>query len=262
MLTVLRAVGVCRGVGVDAGSGPVTGRRIVVAVGLERAGTLWGGMTGTERAPRLVLLGWPRIDGAAGTPPAQNQALCVEMLAYLVEHPGATGPALDADLRVTPATRRTALSRLRGWLGRDAEGRLFAPMAYSGRVRLHPGVGSDWQEFQALAGPRATTGQLVEALGLVEGRPVGGLLAQDWPWALPLQARIVDAVRQVGGRVAQRATVEGDCGLASWALRHTARVVGGPATGPEAGGWEWVPAITASEAVLPGAARRPSSPAW
>jgi hypothetical protein len=175
---------------------------------------------GRPGGPVLHLLGPLELSGAAGRRPGRSHGACHEVLAWILEHPGGTPPMLRRDLEVAEGTRRTYLSRLRGWLGRLPDGRLYLPEAYNGRFELHPSVTSDWQQFQQVLvrGPRRTpTEGLVAALHLVRGAPLGGADPNHWAWAEPLRAAMAAAIRDVGVTLADRALDAGDLDLARWA---------------------------------------------
>ena len=59
---------------------------------------------------------------------------------------------MAAGLLVAEGTRRSNMSRLRAWLGSDAEGEPYLPDAYSGRIRLDAAVSSDSHQLRLLLG--------------------------------------------------------------------------------------------------------------
>ncbi|MFT3876379.1 MAG: LysM peptidoglycan-binding domain-containing protein [Propioniciclava sp.] len=127
------------------------------------------------RGPRLSLLGPVELAGCAGTPPARAVRQCLEYCAWLLLNPGSTAVQMTHALLVADGTRRSNMSRLRTWLGSDAEGSLYLPDAYSGRIALHPDVTSDWEELRLLTEGginHLPLDRLVAALELVRGAPL------------------------------------------------------------------------------------------
>jgi nucleoid-associated protein YgaU len=125
--------------------------------------------------PTLMLLGPIQLLGAAGPPPARAERSCTEYCAWMVEHPGATASQMAAALLVAEGTRRSNVSRLRGWLGAAEDGTSYLPEAYTGRLYLDPLVSSDWQRLRALISQgvnRVPVHTLVSALKLVRGAPL------------------------------------------------------------------------------------------
>jgi hypothetical protein len=170
--------------------------------------------------PTLLLFGPVTLTGAAGEPPNHARDACLETLAWLLENPGAPCGGVDRSLYVTSATRRSNLSRLRGWLGPAPDGTPFLPHAYSGRLNLHPAVTSDWHALQLLTslGVRDTpTDLLSTALHLVRGAPLGGDTGRTWGWAEGLRAAMATAARDVAIALTERALDDGDLDLARWA---------------------------------------------
>ena len=122
---------------------------------------------------------------------------------------------------VAESTRRSNMSRLRGWLGRGPEGE-HLPDAYSGRIRLAASVSSDWERFQSLlAGGvnRAGETSLAEALALVRGTPLGSFEFQ-WSWAEQLRSDMVSMIIDAAATLADRCTAREEHELADWARTH------------------------------------------
>jgi phage tail protein X len=170
--------------------------------------------------PTLQLIGPVELLGAAGDPPPRAGKQCLEYCAWLLEHPGTTAQAMAAALVVAEGTRRSNMSRLRGWLGSDALGRPYLPDAYTGRILLHPDVSSDWLQLQVLTTGgvnRAATESLKAALHLVRGAPLADAAPGQWHWAEELRTDIISCLRDIGVELADRALAEGDLDLARWA---------------------------------------------
>ncbi len=170
--------------------------------------------------PTLMLLGPIQLVGAAGAPPARAERSCIEYCAWMVEHPGATAGQMAAALMVAETTRRSNVSRLRGWLGTTEGGDAYLPEAYTGRLYLDATVSSDWQRLQTLVSPginRVNVTTLVSALKLVRGAPLADAAPGQWLWAEELRIDMASLIRDIGARVCEVALAEGDIDLARWA---------------------------------------------
>jgi LysM repeat protein len=170
--------------------------------------------------PTLMLLGPIQLLGAAGPPPVRAERSCIEYCAWMVEHPGATASQMAAALLVAEGTRRSNVSRLRGWLGTAGDATPYLPEAYTGRLYLDPLVSSDWQRLSALISPginRVPVPTLVSALKLVRGAPLADAAPGQWHWAEELRADMVSTIRDIGARVGDAALADGDIDLARWA---------------------------------------------
>jgi len=181
------------------------------------------------RGPRLRLFGRVRLEGASGAPPEKAQRRCLEYCAWLLEHPGATASEMTRALFVTDGTRRSNLSRLRAWLGPAADGELYLPEAYAGRIELHPAVTSDWQELQRLLARgvnRTPPERLRAALALVDGAPLADAAPGEWAWADGLRTRMGEAVRDLVVTLARADRERGDLDAARDACARGRLVVG------------------------------------
>ncbi len=170
--------------------------------------------------PTLMLLGPIQLLGAAGPPPARAERSCIEYCAWMVEHPGATASQMAAALLVAETTRRSNVSRLRGWLGIMEDGTPYLPEAYSGRLYLDATVSSDWQRLLTLVSPginRVPITTLVSALRLVRGAPLADAAPGQWQWAEELRTDMASLIRDIGARVGDAALADGDLDLARWA---------------------------------------------
>ena len=169
--------------------------------------------------PLLQLIGPVEILGAAGTPPVRAAKQCLEYCAWLLENPGSTAQSMAAGLLVAEGTRRSNMSRLRTWLGNDADGEPYLPDAYSGRIRLDPAVSSDWHQLRLLVGDgvdRAPSSVLEVGLRLVRGAPLADAAPVQWHWAEEMRTDIVSCVRDIGIELARRALEDRDLDLARW----------------------------------------------
>lgn len=177
-------------------------------------------VSGDGRRPTLLLLGPVELSDAAGNPPPRAGKQCLEYCAWLLEHPGTTAQAMASALIVAEGTRRSNMSRLRGWLGSDPAGEAYLPDAYTGRIVLHPSVSSDWQHLQILitgGANRASTDGLRVALDLVRGAPLADAAPGQWHWAEELRTDMISCLRDIGVELATRALEQGDIDLARWA---------------------------------------------
>lgn len=176
-------------------------------------------MPPTPSSPTLLLLGEAQLVACDGETPQRSVGRCLEACAWLLTHPGSTPTEMREGLMIAEGTRRSVVSRLRGWLGRSAAGE-HLPDAYSGRVQLASSVSSDWEQFQALVAGgvnRATEASLTEALALVRGAPLGGFEFQ-WLWAEPLRCDMVATIVDAAVVLSERCLARGDLDGAEWAL--------------------------------------------
>jgi hypothetical protein len=197
--------------------------------------TTWGTAITAERAlimeaamdpdrtvhhPTLQMLGPIELHGARGTAPARAAKQCLEYCAWLLENPGSTAQAMVVALAVAEGTRRSNMSRLRGWLGTSPAGDVYLPDAYTGRITLHPAVSSDWQRLQILTSTgvnRASDESLQAALQLVRGAPLADAAPGQWHWAEELRTDMISCIRDIGLELADRALLAGDVERARWA---------------------------------------------
>ena len=171
--------------------------------------------------PRLLLLGPVVLEGARGAPPSRAPRQCLEYCAWVLEHPDSSSVEMARSLMVAEATRRSNMSRLRGWLGSNPDGQAYLPEAYSGRIRLQPAVRSDWQEVQILLGrgvELASDSTLVAILEMVRGAPLADAPPGGWSWAEEMRITASCALRDVAYALSERALEANDLGLAKWAI--------------------------------------------
>lgn len=171
--------------------------------------------------PMLKLLGPVELIGARGEIPSRAIKQCEEYCAWLLENPGGSAGMMARALMVAEPTRRSNMCRLRSWLGSDANGAAYLPDAYTGRIMLHPGVSSDWEQLRlCLSGGANRVGDaaLVEALGMVRGAPMADAAPGQWHWAEQLRADICGTIRDCAVVLGRRAVAVGNLELAQWAL--------------------------------------------
>ena len=170
--------------------------------------------------PQLNLIGPVELAGATGVAPSRAAKQCLEYCAWLLRYPGQTSLTMVRSLMVAEGTRRSNMSRLRLWLGCDDAGEPYLPEAYSGRIRLHPGVTSDWEQLQLLiAGgvDRASDQGLIDALSLVRGAPLADAAPGQWHWAEEWRCDMASVIRDIGVVICDRALLRHDVDLARWA---------------------------------------------
>lgn len=170
--------------------------------------------------PTLNLLGAVELIGARGAEPGRAVKQCLEYCAWIHLNPGQTSAAMTRSLLVAETTRRSNMSRLRSWLGTSQTGEAYLPDAYSGRIRLHPAVTTDWEQLQVLVSAgvnRTPNTQLVQALELVRGAPLADAAPGQWHWAEEVRTDIVSVIRDIAVVLGDRALVTGDLNVARWA---------------------------------------------
>ncbi|MCL1906793.1 MAG: LysM peptidoglycan-binding domain-containing protein [Propionibacteriaceae bacterium] len=169
--------------------------------------------------PTLKLLGPIALEGARGDPPLRAERSCMEYCGWLLEHPGCTAMAMAQGLVVSEGTRRSNMSRLRGWLGHDDENKPYLPEAYSGRIWLDAAVGSDWDRMRMIIGhgiEEVSTDDLIQALSLVRGAPLADATPGQWGWAEELRTDMVSLIRDIGVVATHRCLERNDIDGARW----------------------------------------------
>jgi hypothetical protein len=190
--------------------------------------------------PRIAILG-PVTIHAAGKPPADRPRFHAEIIVYLATRGsrGASADQLDAALwperRISQSARRVNMTKVRRWLGEDANGQQWLPpnMGEQRLYRLADGHLLDWHLFRRLrtrgeARGAAGATDLRRALELVHGAPLdgcdrpyqaGGRNPYTWLPASGIQphhlaAAIVDTAHQLVGLYLEAA----DTPAARWAV--------------------------------------------
>lgn len=174
-----------------------------------------------EPAPVIQLLGPVEIQHARGGVEPSKRRQLTEIAAFLALHPGGDHHGLSEAIwpgaRAVDNTRNTALSKLRRWLGTDADGNDFVPRVVEDGYRLHPDVRTDWQLWQELMpdGPAAaSTPTLAAALDLVHGKPFAGTNPRRYAWAERDRQDMISAIVDVAHELACRALLDGKAPLA------------------------------------------------
>ena len=177
----------------------------------------------TVNHPTLKLLGPIELEDTQGVAPNRAERACMEYCAWILEHPGTTASAMSQGLMVAEGTRRSNMSRLRGWLGQDKDGNSYLPEAYSGRIWLHAAVTSDWHRMRQLISggvEEVDTPNLLEALELVRGAPLADASPGQWHWAEEIRTDMVSVIRDIGVVAANRCLKQGDIDRARWAANR------------------------------------------
>ncbi|GAA3733873.1 BTAD domain-containing putative transcriptional regulator [Salinactinospora qingdaonensis] len=187
--------------------------------------------------PRIRVLGPVDITGVDTRElEAGKRRGLVELACLLKLAPGQTPDDLSramggANGPWSASTRSASLSRLRSWLGRDAEGNAYFPKRGSdGTYALAGTVGCDWYDFQALARfgmdddtPEGTAA-LRQALDLVRGEPFTSASPDRYAWAGPLRPTILGAIAEVAHTLAARQMAAGEMAAARDVLTTILRI--------------------------------------
>lgn len=179
--------------------------------------------TTVPSGPYLMMLGPVELRNTTGDEPTRSVRQCMEYCAYLLEHPGVTATQMGASLLVAEGTRRSNMSRLRAWLGRDAAGQPYLPDAYSGHIHLHEAVTSDWEYLQQLLAAgvnRTPPARLRQALELVRGAPLADAAPGQWHWAEMMRSDMTAVIRDAAMVLARHARQHREIELGRWALNQ------------------------------------------
>ncbi|MGW2092387.1 LysM peptidoglycan-binding domain-containing protein [Promicromonospora sukumoe] len=218
------------GTPVVTGGGPVSGSGSASAEAVAEPAAV--------EPPIVRVLGNVELAGTTGVElPSTHQRQATELIAFLAFNPGSRGSDISKALwpsrEPNLATRRSAVSRARRWLGTDANGFEYLPRYWSaddgGQADLESagyrlrGVATDWHTFCDLVGPdlsQTPTSDLLAALDMVRGKPFEGVPLRKYAWAEQLMHTISSGVVDVSHEVARRALLAGDVVTA----RHASQV--------------------------------------
>ncbi|MDR1431584.1 MAG: hypothetical protein LBI99_05635 [Propionibacteriaceae bacterium] len=170
--------------------------------------------------PRLLSIGSTSLLNAQGPEADKCRLQLLEVLTWILEHPGRTVAQMADQLAIAESTSRSYLCHLRHWLGSDPEGKLYLPMAYSGRVRVSPLVGWDIRDALSLVGRTPSERDdesLVCALELVRGPVFADIRRGRWRWADPLRFHVTKLLAESACEVVRRARRRDDVRMALWA---------------------------------------------
>jgi hypothetical protein len=167
-------------------------------------------------------------------------ALATELVVHLAVHPdgvhtnvltGAVWPR-----GVSSEVRDAALSRAHAWLGTDESGQPNLRTDPSGRLRVGPGVRTDWQVFRALfaqasqaaaaSDATAEAGCLERALALVHGQFLDGRDPSRYAWLATdeVEYEVTATVADAAHRLAVLRLAAGDPDAAMEAARAGLRL--------------------------------------
>ncbi|WP_203889137.1 bacterial transcriptional activator domain-containing protein, partial [Planobispora longispora] len=168
----------------------------------------------------------------SGPPPLEEGRadLAVELAVYLATHPDGVHPVVLGGILwprgVQSVVRDATIARVAAWLGSDAAGRpnLFTDEA--GRLRLGPGVRTDWALFRELvrrshADEAARAVLLDKALGLVRGPLLNGRPRGRYSWlaADDLEYDVTASVADAAHRLCEVRLAHGEADQAVAAVR-------------------------------------------
>lgn len=187
-------------------------------------GDAWMALTSPPAAdrPMLRLIGEPELVGARGPTNRRYKQRTLEIMFYLLEHPGTTMPGLTGTFSLSRDYAKSLVSNLRKTLGANDSGELYLPeMGQRPGYRLHDEVTCDIYYVNQLIGRGVNTAPseiLIRILAVVRGEPFLG--ADDWKLGFNLHAvradvscKLTDAAHELTGR----ALADGNIKLARWA---------------------------------------------
>ncbi|GGS91306.1 hypothetical protein GCM10010156_57000 [Planobispora rosea] len=167
-----------------------------------------------------------------GPPPMEQgrAGLAVELVVYLATHPDGVHPVVLGGILwprgVQSVVRDATIARVAAWLGTDAAGRPNLFTDESGRLRLGPGVRTDWALFRDLvrrshADAAARAVLLDRALGLVRGPLLNGRPRGRYSWlaADDLEYNVTASVADAAHRLCEVRLAEGEADQAVAAVR-------------------------------------------
>ncbi|MEV7038397.1 BTAD domain-containing putative transcriptional regulator [Amycolatopsis sp. NPDC051061] len=149
-----------------------------------------------------------------------------ELAAFLSLHPGVTADEISRQLGTdtnpwSAATRQGYISRLRTWLGRDADGELYLPNVDAGRggYRLSDSFETDWDQFRdlshrGLVNPETSTEELQQAMALVTGPPLSNVPQGRYAWSSWIQREMIDSIVEVAHALGAARLKSGDLSAA------------------------------------------------
>lgn len=180
-------------------------------------------------APHLALIGDLDVVGATGTLEQDDGTFLLLLATWIALHPGTSSQQVTDALWPRAAVdktvaRNTAMSKLRRWFGATDDGQPWlARVTKTGGYRFHPGVTTDWADFQNLSarGRKASDDDaLLRALSLVRGRPLGNLTHSEHLWVDDLQREMTSVVVDTAHELAERSLAAGNTGVALHAIEQ------------------------------------------
>lgn len=187
-------------------------------------GSWWMDFTSPPAADRpiLRLIGEPELVGARGPTNRRYKQRTLEILYYLLEHPGTAMPGLTGQFHLSRDYAKSLVSNLRKTLGTNESGELYLPeMGQRPGYRLHDEVTCDIYLVDQLIGGGVNTAPdevLIRILAMVRGEPFLG--ADDWRLGFNLHAVRTDVsskLTDTAHELTTRALAIGNIKLARWA---------------------------------------------
>ena len=168
----------------------------------------------------IAVLGPVEVRGAARE---FTRAGSLDLVVYLALHPEGVDRNLWAEVmwpgRTVPRpTLDSTVSVARSALGIARDGSRHFPTG-RGKMKLGPGVTSDWDKFVELSKMEGAEAR-AEALGLIRGRLFEGLKNADWILYEGVSALMESRVVDVAITHATECLEAGDAGGAEWAARQ------------------------------------------
>ena len=173
-----------------------------------------------KRGPRILILGPVEIEGAmdALVEPSKRNRL-TELAVILANYPGCDYTTIDECYypgkrnEDNNNSRNTAMSKLRRWLGKSAEGDDYLPRYATGdRYRFHDDVSYDWDEWKQLlpdGAAAAPSNNIEAALRLVRGQPFQGIKARHYTWTESLKQEAIKEILDASYELARRRLMDG-----------------------------------------------------
>lgn len=195
-------------------------------------------LTSLTDRPTLGVLGPVTLSAERGAPSKQTSvhAILLDVMVFLKLHGPASMSQLAAAIWPMKKEQRDdrihqTISRARSWLGADTNEEPFIPRAKSGEDYRIEGVVTDYELMRELIGPcmqDTDTEDLVTAMRLVRGRPIGQTLnpdgtvkvrSQRFAWAESYRADMIPTILDLAHEIATRALEASDHKTAEWAAR-------------------------------------------
>ena len=182
---------------------------------------------GARMAVEVSLLGQVSVQAPGGIEP-DRVGLSSEIVMYLAAHPEAStrtcSPAPSGRAESRRRCEKSALDRVRDWLGTDSMGRPNLVTDGTGRMTLGPQVRVDWQVFRSLVAqamhadraavprPADEAAALSRALDLVQGQLLDGRDPGRYAWlaADPLEYEVTARVADAAHRLSEMRLAAGD----------------------------------------------------
>lgn len=172
--------------------------------------------------PYLKSIGSIQLVHAKGPEADRSQLQLMQILIWIMEHPGRKGSQMSNHLAIAEGTRRSYLCKLRQWLGTDEDGRHYLPYAHSQRVWLSPLVQWDIHDVMHYLGTKPEENDddvLIAALEKIRGPVFADVARGEWRWAEPLRIYVTDLLSNAAQELKCRALRNDDIARAMWATQ-------------------------------------------